>query len=164
MRSIELVFDDSTDSAIRADWSRLAAAGIPSLAGHTSPSNSPHITLATGSDLPVAGHARLWEELPLDVELPGVQVFAAGSGKYVLARSVLMTAALFGLHRSLHEGLPEALPLTRPDAWTPHVTLGRRVPAALMGTAMDLLELRLQGRCTGARMWDSEARTSTRLA
>lgn len=164
MRSIELVFDDATDSAIRADWSRLAATGIPSLAGHTAPSNSPHITLAAGAGLPVALHARFWEDLPLDVELSGVQVFPAGAGKYVLARSVVMSAALFGLHRSLHEDLPEALPLTRPDAWTPHVTLARRVPAALLGTAMDLLELRLQGQSAGARVWDSEARTITQLA
>ncbi|HSU48598.1 MAG TPA: hypothetical protein VLJ40_17000 [Arthrobacter sp.] len=40
MRSIELVFDDPTDFLIKADWARLADAGLPGLAAHTSPSRS----------------------------------------------------------------------------------------------------------------------------
>lgn len=164
MRSIELVFDDSTDSAIRADWSRLAAAGIPSLAGHTSPSNSPHITLAAGAALPAAVPPGLEGALPLDIVFSGVLVFPAGAGKYVLARAVVMAGRLLDLHRDLHAGLSESLPLTRPGNWTPHVTLARRVPAARLGAAVDLLDLRLQGQSTGARLWDSESRTITVLA
>lgn len=165
MRSIELVFDDSTDSIIRSDWARMAAAGIPSLAGHTSASNRPHITLAAGHDLPLSGHdGGLWQELPVDVEFSGVQVFAAAAGKYVLARSVVMTGLLFDLHRTLHEGLPDAVPLTRPGAWTPHVTLARRVPAFQLGNAMELMDLRLRGQCTEARLWDGTTRTITPLA
>ncbi|MEQ7739520.1 2'-5' RNA ligase family protein, partial [Escherichia coli] len=137
MRSIELVFDDSTESVIRSDWARLAVAGIPSLAGHASASNRPHITLAAGPDLPLSGHqilsgsghhilaghpGGLWRDLPFDVEFSGMQVFAAAAGKYVLARSLVMTGPLFHLHRALHEGITEAAPLTLPDAWTPHVT------------------------------------------
>ena len=160
MQSIELTFRDSTDSAIRADWARLAEAGIPSLAGHTSPSNSPHITLAAGADMNLPDIPQdPWERLPLDISFSGVHIFPARTGMYVLARSVVVTRQLLELHRVLHEGISGALPLTRPDAWTPHVTLARRVPAHQLGSAMDLLDLRLAGRCTEARLWDSNTRT-----
>ena len=174
MRSIELVLDASSDSLIRADWTRLAAAGVPSQAGHTSPSTSPHITLAAGPDLTVQyltvqdptvpdNADDLWQGLPLALEFSGIQVFTSGAGKYVLARSVVVTAALLDLHRALHERVAGALPLTMPDAWTPHVTLARRVPGHLLGTALDLLELRGEGQCTAARHWDSTTRTITSL-
>jgi 2'-5' RNA ligase len=163
MRSIELVFDEATDSLVRADWARLAAAGLPSLSAHTSASNSPHITLAAGADL-TAAHEGPWEALPMDVTLSGAIVFPAGTGKYVLARSVLLTAPLLDLHRLLHQGLSGALPQTCPGAWTPHVTISRRIPAHQLGTALDLLDLRLKGRCTGARVWDSSTKTVTPLA
>lgn len=169
MRSIELVLDASSDSLIRADWARLAAAGVPSQAGHTSPSNSPHITLAAGPDLTVQdlmvpdNTDDLWQGLPLGLEFSGIQVFPSAAGTYVLARSVVVTAALLDLHRALHERVAGALLLTMPDAWTPHVTLARRVPGHLLGTALDLLELRTEGQCTAARHWDSSTRTITSL-
>lgn len=168
MRSIELVFDGPTDSLIRADWARLAAANLPSLAAHISPSNSPHITLAAGTGLQACPEGPWqegpWEELPVDTTFSGAIVFPAGAGKYVLARSVLLTGALVDLHRHLHEGLSGALPLTLPGAWTPHVTISRRIPGQELGTAMDLLDLRVEGRCTGARLWDSSTTTVTPLA
>lgn len=168
MRSIELVFDDPTDSLVRADWARLAATGLPSLAAHNSPSNSPHITLAAGADLGAdagldAAPAGPWQRLPMDVTFSGAIVFPAGAGKYVLARSVLLTGPLLDLHRLLHQGLSGALPLTCPGAWTPHVTISRRIPGQQLGAAMDLLDLRLEGRCTGARLWDSSTKTVTPL-
>lgn len=163
MRSIELVFDQATESLVRADWARLAAAGIPSLAGHTAASNRPHLTLAAGPELSLpADTGRLRQMLPLGVELSGAQVFPAGRGTYVLARSVA-GGALLDLHRQLHARLSGALPLTLPDAWTPHVTLARRVRGDQVGTALDLLDLRLPGVCTGARLWDSATRTITGL-
>ncbi|CAN7530860.1 2'-5' RNA ligase family protein [Pseudarthrobacter oxydans] len=165
MQSIELTFGDSTDSAIRADWARLAEAGIPSLAGHTSPSNSPHITLAAGADMQLPDTLRnRWQRLPLDISFSGVHIFPARTGTYVLARSVVVTRRLLELHGLLHAGISGALPLTLPDAWTPHVTLARRVPAHQLGTAMDLLDLRLAGCCTEARLWDSNTRTLASLS
>lgn len=163
MRSIELVFDDSTDSAIRADWARLADAGLPSLAAHSSPSNSPHITLAAGSSLQFSSSIDPWRALPMDIEFSAAVLFPAGTGKYVLARSVLLDASLLELHRRLHQEVSGALPLTLPGAWTPHVTLARRITAEQLGTAMALLDLRFKGRCTGARLWDSSTKTVTPL-
>lgn len=163
MRSIELVFDDRTDALLRADWARLEAAGLPSMAAHTSPSNSPHITLAAGADLQ-SGQEGPWQALPLDITFSGAIVFPAGAGRYVLARSLLLTAPLLDLHRHLHQGLAGALPLTLPEGWTPHVTISRRIPGHQLGTAMDLLDLRVEGRCTATRLWDSSTKTITLLA
>ncbi|UUL76619.1 2'-5' RNA ligase family protein [Pseudarthrobacter sp. Fe7] len=132
MRSIELVFDDPTDALLRADWARLEAAGLPSLAAHTSAGNSPHITLAAGVDLQAGREGQhqeeVWQALPIEVTFSGALVFPAGTGKYVLARSVLLTTSLLDLHRQLHQGLSGALPLTLPGSWTPHVTISRRIP------------------------------------
>ncbi|NUS34893.1 MAG: 2'-5' RNA ligase family protein, partial [Pseudarthrobacter sp.] len=102
MRSIELVFDDSTDSAIRADWARLAGSGLPSLAAHSSPGNSPHITLAAGPELECSSSNDLWTELPVAVGFAGAILFPAGHGRFVLARLVVLATPLLELHRRLH--------------------------------------------------------------
>ena len=165
MRSIELVFDDSTEAIIRADWGRLADAGLPSLAAHTAPSNRPHVTLAAGADLLVPADLRLFREaLPIDVAFSGVQVFAAGRDRYVLARSVVLSGPLLELHSLLHGEISGAAPNTLPGAWTPHVTLARRVAGPELGRAVELLHLRLEGQCREARLWDSSSKSITALS
>ncbi|ACL38344.1 conserved hypothetical protein [Pseudarthrobacter chlorophenolicus A6] len=163
MRSIELVFDDDTESAVRADWVRLAEAGLPSLAGHTGASNRPHLTLAAGAELFVPPLHAFEGALPLSVDFSGVQVFAAGRDKYVLARSVVLTTPLRKVHQRLHREIGGAVPQTLPGAWTPHVTLARRLTGEQLGKAMDLLDLRLGGTIVAARLWDSTTRSVTGL-
>ncbi|PNI08233.1 hypothetical protein CXX84_12630 [Arthrobacter sp. AFG7.2] len=164
MRSIELTFEDAIDARIRADWAMLAGAGVPSLAGHTGQSNRPHVTLAAGPDLKLSDRVQdIPRMLPVRTEFSGVLVFPGGPGKYVLARSVVLTRQLLELHRFVHAEAAGATHLTLPDAWTPHVTLARRVPHHLLGTAVELLDLGLAGECTGARVWDSRTRTVTPL-
>ena len=163
MRSVELTFGESTDLSIRMDWARLAEAGLPSLAAHTSPSNRPHITLAAGTVLDVGSVQDLWNGLPLDIRFSGLVVFPAGPGKYVLARLVVPAAGLLELHAQLHQRCVGAYENTLPDAWTPHVTLARRIPGKLLGPAMDALDGRTEGQCIEARLWDSSTRTTTTL-
>jgi 2'-5' RNA ligase len=165
MRSVELTFGESTDSSIRMDWARLFEAGLPSLATHTSPSNRPHITLAAGNTLALGAAAHdLWGGLPMGVRFSGVVVFPAGSGSYVLARLVVPAAGLLQLHARLHQQCVGAFANTLPDAWTPHVTLARRIPGHLLGTAVGALDVRTEGECTAARLWDSPSRTTTTLS
>jgi 2'-5' RNA ligase len=164
MRSIELTFDESLDRLIRNDWARLADAGLPSLASHTAPSNRPHITLAAGNALTVDSllqdlHARL----PIDVRFSGVVVFPSPQGKFVLARLVVMSRALLELHAGVHRRCTGTFVNTRPDAWTPHVTLARRIPGHLLGAAMESVDARAEGHCIEARLWDSSTRTVTAL-
>ncbi|WP_045731882.1 2'-5' RNA ligase family protein [Pseudarthrobacter chlorophenolicus] len=163
MRSIELVFDDDTESAIRADWVRLAGAGLPSLASHTGASNRPHLTLAAGAELSVPPLHAFEGAFPLAAAFSGAQVFAAGRDKYVLARSVVLTIPLRKAHQRLHRGIGGAVPQTLPGAWTPHVTLARRLTGEQLGQAMDLLDLKLDGRMVGARLWDSSTKSVTGL-
>lgn len=164
MRSVELTFDEALDSLIRTDWGRLAQAGVPSLASHTSASNRPHITLAAGNNLAVdAGVQDPWGGLPVDVQFSGAVVFPAGHGKYVLARLVVPSEALLQLHARLHQQCNGAFANTLPDAWTPHVTLARRIPGHLLGTAMDVVDVRAEGKCREARLWDSHTRTISTL-
>lgn len=164
MRSIELTFGESTDSAIRTDWARLSEAGLPSLASHTSPSNRPHITLAAGNLLEVGSNLQnLWSGLPLSIGFSGLVLFPAGAGRYVLARLVVPTADLLQLHARLHQLCTGAYEYTLPDAWTPHVTLARRIPGHRLAAALDALEDRAEGQCIEARLWDSSTRTITSL-
>jgi 2'-5' RNA ligase len=164
MRSVELTFGESADSSIRTDWARLLEVGLPSMATHTAPSNRPHITLAAGNQLDLGSAAQdLWGGLPITVRFSGLVLFPAGSGTYVLARLVVPAAGLMQLHARLHQQCTGAFANTLPDAWTPHVTLARRIPGHLLGTAMDALDVQTQGECTAARLWDSPTRTTTTL-
>jgi 2'-5' RNA ligase len=164
MRSIELTFGRSTDSSIRADWARLLEAGLPSLATHTAPSNRPHITLAAGNTLEIgAAVPELWGGLPLNISFSGFVIFPAGAGKYVLARLVVPAADLLQLHARLHQECTGAFANTLPDGWTPHVTLARRIPGHLLGTALAAVDVQADGHCTEARLWDSSTRTTSSL-
>jgi 2'-5' RNA ligase len=164
MRSVELTFGESTDSSIRTDWATLSEAGLPSLASHTSPSNRPHITLAAGNLLDVGPDIQnLWSGLPFSIRFSGLVVFPAGAGKYVLARLVVPAPDLLQLHARLHQRCTGAYENTLPNAWTPHVTLARRIPGHRLGAALDALAARTEGQCVEARLWDSSTRTITSL-
>jgi hypothetical protein len=41
--------------------------------------------------------------------------------------------------------------------------MSRRIMGEQLGTAMDLLDLRVEGQCIGARFWDSSTKTVTSL-
>ncbi|MCU1566849.1 MAG: 2-5 ligase family protein [Pseudarthrobacter sp.] len=164
MRSVELTFDETLDALIRHDWARLAEAGLPSLASHTAPSNRPHITLAAGNSLSLdPGAQDLWGGLPIETRFSGVVVFPSPPGKFVLARLVVLSKALLELHAGLHRRCAGAYANTVPDAWTPHVTLARRIPGHLLGAAVESVDARAEGQCIDARLWDSTTRTVTRL-
>ncbi len=62
--SLELVFDDESDAAIRGEWDALVAADLPSQARHTGESNRPHITLLVRPTLADVDGALLADALP----------------------------------------------------------------------------------------------------
>lgn len=136
-QSIELLLDADAEARMREDWRRLQAAGLSSLGAHTSPSNAPHVTLAAGPRLP-APSAELWNPLPLPVRFGGLLLFGEGERR-VLARAIVPSVELMTLHAFLHEGLAEVDPLTAPGAWTPHVTLARRLRIAQLPEALAAL-------------------------
>ncbi len=52
VQSVELLFDEATDVAVRAEWQRLWDAGMPSRTRVRAESNRPHITLFVARHIP----------------------------------------------------------------------------------------------------------------
>lgn len=162
--SLELVFDDESDAAMREEWDALAAADLPSQARHTGESNRPHITLLVRPSLPDLDAAPLADALPLGMTLGAPVLFGAGRTR-VIARSVVPSAALVDLHARVHDlaGAGDDADHTRPGAWTPHVTLARRVALDGVGDALRVLSerapLERSVRAVGIRRWETATKT-----
>nr|WP_155074173.1 2'-5' RNA ligase family protein [Streptomyces taklimakanensis] len=169
VRTVELLLDDTADRAVREAWRHLAAAGLPSQAGHPHPTNRPHLTLATVETLPAAARERVEDALtalPVPFRLEGLLRF--GGRVRVLAWAVRPTPELLRVHRSVWRALESSPgagpsnPLHAPGRWIPHITLGRsRRP---VWEAPDELLLPVppgggpRGRFTGARSYDTVTR------
>lgn len=162
--SIELLLDAEAEIAVRREWDALAEAGLSSLALHTAASNRPHITLIARTTEVSDSVADIARFLPLDLTLGPPVLFGQGDRR-VLARMVIATSALLGLHTDAHEaaGPGEDAPHTQPGVWIPHVTLARRLrmdalPQALAFSTGDIL-----ARAVALRRWDAVTRTVTML-
>ncbi len=167
VHSVELLFDADTDAAVRGLWDDLAAAGVRSLASHTSPSNRPHITatVAEHADDSIDAALRpVLERLPLSCVIGAPMVFGGGRA-VTLVRLVVPSVELLTLHADIHRvclpHMPDGpLPHADPGRWTPHVTLARRVPADRLPAVVALRRLGrdLAGSITGLRHWDGNAK------
>jgi len=180
VQSIELLLDERAEDALRAAWSALADAGLPSLATHPGDSNRPHVTVAVteGAGFPAAAGAlrAVFEGWGLAVNglaaVVGAPVLFGGHRhRWVLARQLVPSRPLLTLHAAVHRALrldaPDAAVIeqTLPDRWTPHLSLARRMPAERLGEALTLLDPEpLPCRIAGARLWDSVAKTVVPLA
>jgi len=163
-RSIEVTFDPATDARIRAEWEALAAAGLSSLAPHSSPSNAPHLTLLERrSPLPddLAIHPGA---LPILLVLGPPLLMGVGDRR-ILARSVLPTSALLDLHAAVHAAAGQG-PRDRDvqTPWLPHVTLARRLRVVDVAMALDLLGEPFEASGTVLRRWDPASGRITVLA
>jgi 2'-5' RNA ligase len=112
-----------------------------------------HITMASYTGLAPAIAGRVLARVagsvaPLTVRAHGYGVFT-GDGHSDLSLHVIVvrTTALDRLHGLVHAGLSKAGAvmdgLTRPEVWTPHITLlDRQLDPALLGRAVELLARR----------------------
>ncbi|MEU6845567.1 2'-5' RNA ligase family protein [Streptomyces sp. NPDC046716] len=178
MHTVELLPDDEADELVREAWAALAAAGMPSQAGHTHPTNRPHITLFTLPTMPpelrLALRDALSAALPLPLRITGPHVFPGRTS--TLAWLVAADPALMELRVRLRELAEGALgtecvrdDVQRPEDWRPHLTLGRsRRPGAwpaLGSTSFPTLpDPPRAGMWTRARTYDSVPRTAEPLA
>jgi hypothetical protein len=169
--SVELLFDQDTDAIVRADWTALADAGLPSQARHSSPTNRPHVTLTVADRIDPAVDAALWEparQFPLECRIGAPMVF--GRTALTLVRLIVPAAGLLRLHESVDAicapYVPgETFPHARPGQWTPHVTLSRRLAPADLAAALDLIGPDdVVGTFAGLRRWDGDARVDTLIA
>jgi hypothetical protein len=165
MPSIELLLDPASEEALREEWATLLEAGLPSQARHTGASNRPHVTLLYSEEMleppRIVG-------LPLAATAGSPVLFGSARRGFLLARLVRPSAGLLELHRILHEEVgerPGIDRLTRPGAWTPHITLARRLSGEQLATALTLLDPRraIEGTAVAARLWASGTRTVTPL-
>ena len=167
VHSVELLFDPTTDAAVRQAWNDLAQNGIRSLAGHQSPTNRPHVTLTVAGSMGDGvddALAPLLACLPFHCVLGAPMLF--GHGRSVtLVRLVVPTAELLRLQQEVHRTcLPhmteEPLPHTNPGHWTPHVTLSRRVPVDQLSAALALpgVTQDVFATAVGLRHWDGNAK------
>ncbi|GAB4587316.1 2'-5' RNA ligase family protein [Nocardia sp. IFM 10818] len=159
VQSVELVLDETTEAEVRRQWELLRAAGLhPPGAGHR-----PHITVAVATEIwPRLEKALEQAEFePIEIRLGGLLVF--GSRSPILVRAVVPSTPLLALqHRffRLIQDCPGIPANIRPDAWTPHITLARRLrpgdlQAALHAVARDK---DLRATVVGIRRWDGDRR------
>lgn len=180
VQSIELLLDEQAETALRASWTTLADAGLPSLATHSGDSNRPHVTLAvtdaSGFETAEAGLRAVFEGWDLAggglAAVVGSPVLFGGhKHRWVLARQVVPSRPLLTLHSAVHRALQQHVPdvevteQTLPDRWTAHVSLARRVQADRLGEALGAVDLGpIPCRFVGARLWDSVEKSVTPLA
>lgn len=166
--SIELLFDEATEAAVRRDWTALAQAGLPSQGRHPSPTNRPHVTLAVSNHIDPAVDAELTElahRLPLSCRIGAAMVF--GRTALTLVRLIVPSAALLDLHAgvaviSAPHQTPGPFAHSQPSHWTPHVTLCRRLPARDLPAALEVIGADdLDGTFAALRRWDGDARVDT---
>ncbi len=162
--SLELLPDATTEAAVRADWCRLAEAGLSSLAAHPAPSNRPHITLLVRPRLGPFPLDLLQGRLPLPLRLGDPVLFGTGERR-VLARQVVPSADLLRFHADVHAAAGPGADAahTAPGSWTPHVTLARRMRLEALPAALALLGEGTTGTATALRRWDAASARVTAL-
>lgn len=163
---MELLLDPDADHAVRLVWDALADAGVPSQAAHRAPSNRPHVTMTVAGALSADVDAELsamTEALPVRCRLGAPILF--GRGPFTLARLVVPSAELLGLHAQIHRICLPHMPSgayahAAVGHWTPHVTLARRLDAALLDRALSVpgVGIEVDGAFVRLRRWDGEAR------
>ncbi|MET0590984.1 MAG: 2'-5' RNA ligase family protein [Naasia sp.] len=165
MPDIELRLDGEADAAIRAQWSALSDADLPSQADHAGDSNAPHVTAAFWT----AQLEPFRVETPtIDIVVGSLLMFRRKRG-VVLARQVVVNRELLDWHAEVHARLADDLdvdPRTRPGAWTPHVTLARSIPSESVPAALDALGpfADLTARVASVLMWNGRTATLSDLA
>jgi 2'-5' RNA ligase len=163
MRTVELLADDGLDRAVRAAWRRLDQVGLPSLAQHGHPTNRPHLTLASAEEWPPTAAAALADALralPIGVRLDRLLFFGGRAG--VLAWSVDGGPALREVQARVWSALDGADRNQQhaPGAWTPHISLARRLqPDQAPLAAVALGGIVADGTLDRARSYDSATRT-----
>ncbi|QLY33764.1 2'-5' RNA ligase family protein [Nocardia huaxiensis] len=159
VQSVELILDETSEAEIHRQWQTLAAAGLHA----PSPAHRPHITVAVAQEIWPRLDKTLGQQgfQPFPLRLGGLLVFGARSP--ILVRAVVPSAELLTLQHKIFEviaacpGIPTNL---RPDAWTPHVTLARRLREGQLQAALDAVGSDRDYRATvvGIRRWDGDRR------
>lgn len=163
--AVELLLDPDAESAIRAEWEALAARGLSSLAGHTSTSNRPHITLVARVDLAPLDPGVLTGVPSFPITLGAPLLFGTGERR-VLARSIVPGAELIGLREKILAAVGSGVdaPHTAPGEWMPHVALARRLRVGDTAAALEVIGGDIRAHAHSVRRWDPDTAQLTTLA
>lgn len=160
LHALELVPDETGRDSVLRDWQALRDAGLPSQLDHKGMTNTPHVTLVAAPAL--SDHALDQARDLLGTLLP---VRARTSGLLLLGGPrVTVARALDVDDEVVHAVLRLRALVDGPqhDSWLPHISLGRRVPRAEVGRAIEVLGHRdVELSLTGLRRWDPDNGTVT---
>jgi 2'-5' RNA ligase len=141
--AVELLFDPTTEAAIKGVWARLETEGVPSLASRTHRRHRPHISLSVAERInttELQGARECLAATHLDVTLYAPAVFPHPG---VLYLSVVPTLALLRLHEQVHTALRDSIVAPRDGyavgGWMPHCTLAQELTRAQLVRGIDLL-------------------------
>jgi 2'-5' RNA ligase len=164
-QSVELLLDDTTDTAIRDQWDRLGDAGLPTARRREpSPSHAPHITLWAGDRLDAEVDAQLtslFRELDLQLLIGSLMLFGPRPWGYVLVRQVVISTGLATLQQRVVQACGGGYGQFGDGQWSPHVTLARRLDVDQVGPALRALSRapsELPATVRRARRWDGDRR------
>ncbi|MDQ1102740.1 2'-5' RNA ligase family protein [Nocardioides zeae] len=163
--SLDLLLDAEGEGAVREEWDRVAAAGVPGAGVRRDAGHAPHLTVAERDEVPAEADAALdalVAHLPLTLHL-GAPLVLGAAGRRVVARVVAPTPALLALHaeaaRLLRSGGARGgPPWSAPGRWVPHLTVTGRltddqvVPAlTALGAPYEVVGARLRRWMPGTR-------------
>ena len=144
-----LTFDAGTEREVRRLWQSTVDAGMPSVLPQLD--YEPHMTLALAETLDVPALRAdvlpwLAEQRPLAVQFSALGVFLGdGDAKAaaVITLEPVVNRALLDLHERLYalilRNSTNIPPYYAPGAWSPHVTVGFRVPPDQIGRQVEVL-------------------------
>lgn len=155
MHSLELSLHTADDAWVRADWQRLADAGLPSRITATSPNAAPHITITVSTDpIPTAVHRIATDMfaplLPCRLGVGGTLLF--GDDPVVVSRTVEAPAPLVQTVLDFHRRTALLMTHLR-HTWVPHITLARRARSRLVTDMLTALQPAKTRTVTAAGMW-----------
>jgi hypothetical protein len=163
VHSVELVFDQDTEAAVRHIWDGLREAGIPS----QSPASRPHVTLTVAERIEPEVDSllrTLADRFPFPCRIGAPLLF--GRAKAVLARLVVPTVELLDVHAEVHRIClphlsPGPMPNALPGQWTGHVTIARRLLPGQFGRAVRIAgkPTEIVGSVVGLRRWNGNAKS-----
>jgi hypothetical protein len=166
---VELLLDADLDALVRHEQEALVEAGVARQLRRGGDPAVPHLTVGVAASIPSDTEEALRamdHGVGLELRLGGLLLL--GERSTVLVRVVVPSVRLLELQATVWEtlrgcpGMPDNL---APGAWTPHVTLVRRVSPSDLPTAVDVLGGRTsaEGSVAGMRRWDGDARRAWAL-
>jgi 2'-5' RNA ligase len=169
VQSVELLLDAHLDAMVRREQEALVDAGVARQLRRGGDPAVPHLTVGVAASIPpdIEDALRAIDHgAGLELRLGGLLLL--GGRSTVLVRVVVPSVRLLELQATVWEtlrgcpGMPDNL---APGAWTPHVTLVRRVSPSDLSTAVDVLGGRTSaaGSVAGMRRWDGDARRAWAL-